>query len=111
MSFSASALALFVAELFDAVLVATWPLTDVDGSAAASVAFLGARRWLAGRRGPVAGSAALVSAESVVAAADCSGDVARGVTAGPGVGGADTSERSESPSNTSMVRDKLVGTS
>lgn len=33
-----------------------------------------------------------------------SGDTARGVAAGPGVGGAETSERSESPSKASIVR-------
>lgn len=88
---------------------------DVEGSAPVLLDALLLGSGLTGvaaSMGAVDVSATLLDARRVVvgggegalcAGPDCSGDTARGVAAGPGVGGAEMSERSESPSKASMV--------
>ncbi len=78
-------------------------LTGVEASAvvAASATLLDARRVRVGA-GEACGSALIVADVDAGGEAG-SGEAARGVAAGPGVGGADTSERSESPSKASIV--------
>lgn len=88
-----------VIALLDALLGVCSVLAGVRGSNAVSATRRDVRRAGVGRD------------ESVVVCADASDltggagsdDAARGVAAGPGVGGADTSERSESPSKASIV--------
>lgn len=79
-------------------------LTGVEVSAvvAASATLLDARRARAGAEEPC-DSAFIVADVDAAGGGDGSGEAARGVAAGPGVGGGDTSERSESPSKASIV--------
>ena len=65
---------------------------------------------LADARRVVDGAGVSAAVGGKVGGGDGAGDAARGVAAGPGVGGADTSERSESPSKTSIVEESVRST-
>lgn len=86
-----------------------WDLTGVTVSVAVSdvadsATLLDTRLLLVARDGSVLVDGARAMDEDASAPAPgVPGDTARGVTAGPGVGGAETSDKSESPSNASMV--------